>query len=81
MKTTLNIRTIILDQIKKAAQSKGISCSEMIAFLLKKVMSEIGNPASLGTMVKYQDRSKTEESHRFHVQVKEDMYEYWLDKY
>ncbi len=79
MKTTLNIQIDLLDQIKKVALSNGISCSEMIALLLKRIMQEIGNPENLGIMVEYQDRCDPSRWHVFHVQVKEDTYEYWLD--
>jgi hypothetical protein len=68
-----------LDQIKKIALSNGISCSEMIVLLLKKVMAEISNPESMGKMIKYQDRCNAPKWHVFHVKVREDTYEYWLD--
>ena len=79
METTLNIGTDVLEQITRAAQANGISCSEMINFLINKVMGDNKDPVRLGRMVQYQNRRRSEEWHVFHVQVREDIYEYWLD--
>jgi hypothetical protein len=79
METTLNIRADILEQISRAAQANGISCSEMIVLLIKKATADIANPGRIGRMVQYQGRRSTPEWRVFHVQVREDMYEYWLD--
>ena len=79
MQTTLNIRTDILEQITRAATSNGISCSVMIALLIQQVAADIVNPGRIGRMVQYQGRHSSPEWHAFHVQVREDVYEYWLD--
>jgi hypothetical protein len=79
METTLNIHTDILEQIAKAAQSNHISRSEMILFLIKKVARDISNPGRIGRLVQYQDKARPEDWRVFHVKVREDMYEYWLD--
>ncbi len=79
MKTTLNIGVDILNQIKKAAKSKGISSSDMILFLLSKVAGEIGNHGKIGRLIRYQARRHPDEWHTFHISVREDMFEYWLD--
>ncbi len=79
METTLNIHREILNQISEAAQIRSISRSEMIAYLLKEVMGEISDHGSLGSTVKYQKGRKPCNWHRFHVTVKDDMYEYWQD--
>jgi hypothetical protein len=79
MKTTLHIRNDILDQIKSAAKTNNISCSEIIFLLIKKITADIPNPGKIGRMVKYQNRGRPEDWHKFHVQIREDMYEYWLD--
>jgi hypothetical protein len=79
METTLNIRADILEQIARVANSNGISCSEMIALLIQQVTADIANPGRIGRMVQYQGRRSTPEWHVLHVQVREDMYEYWLD--
>ncbi len=79
MKTTINIRIDILEQINKAAKIKGISRAELIFALITKVSDEIQNPESIGNLVQYQKRSKPQNWHAFHIQVREDMYEYWLD--
>jgi hypothetical protein len=79
METTLNIRADILEQITRAANSNSISCSEMIALLILQVTADIANPGRIGMMVQYQGRRSSQDWHVFHVQVREDMYEYWLD--
>src|SRR5271157_5384356 len=79
METTLNIRIDILEQIKKAAEDKGISYSEMIFLLMTKVTNDVGMPGKIGRLIQYQIRRRPEDWHVFHVNVREDMYEYWLD--
>jgi hypothetical protein len=79
METTLNIHVDILEIIKREASLKNISNSKLIHFLIQKVAEDIGDPGTIGRMVKYQDRHKPEEWHFFHIQVREDVYEYWLD--
>jgi hypothetical protein len=79
METTLNIRTDISVKIAFAAQARGISRSQMIAILIKKVMDDISNPGRMGNLVQYQQRRKQGEWHTFHLYVREDDYEYFLD--
>jgi hypothetical protein len=79
METTLNIRADILEQIAGAALDRGISCSDMVHFLIQKTAKDIAKPKCIGRMVRYQDRRKPEEWHIFHIQLREDTYEYWLD--
>ena len=79
METTLNIRADILEQIAGAAHANNMSCSEMIALLMQKVTADIANPGRIGRMVQYQGRRSSHDWRVFHVQVREDMYEYWLD--
>jgi hypothetical protein len=56
METTLNVRKDILEQIIKASKFNGISCSEMIAHLIRNVMGDIANPRCIGKMGRYQGR-------------------------
>ncbi len=79
MKTTLNIRTYILRQISLAAKAESISCSAMIAILLKKAMKGIGSPDCMGRLVQYQEPCRPEEQHTFHITWKEYDYEYFQD--
>jgi hypothetical protein len=79
METTLNIRIDVSKKITFAAQARGISCSEMIAILIKKVMHDISNPGRMGKLVQYQERRRQNEWHTFHLCVREDDYEYFLD--
>jgi hypothetical protein len=79
METTINIRVDIFEQIAGAAQSRGISCSDMIMLLLKKSAGDVANPECFGRLVRYQCRQRKVDWHVFHIKVREDMYEYWLD--
>jgi hypothetical protein len=79
METTINVRTDISEKITLAARSRGISRSEMIVILIKKVMDDISSPGRFGKLVQYQDRRSPNEWQTFHVQVREDDYEYFLD--
>ncbi len=79
METTLYIRMDILKKIQCAAQLKNISCSKMIAILLRQVMGSIQNPWPVGILVRYQQRRKPEEWYTLHVQLIEDDYEFVQD--
>ncbi|MBN2077548.1 MAG: hypothetical protein JW838_01190 [Spirochaetes bacterium] len=79
METTLNIHTSTLEKITTAARVKGIPRSVLILILIKKTMNEISEPGKLGTVVRYQSRQRPEEWRIFHLQVKPDEYEYFLD--
>ena len=79
METTLNIRHDLLQQIARVAQSEGVSRSEIIMFLIKKTTADMSSPEGFGSLVRYQSRQKSGNWRVFHVQVREDMYEYWLD--
>ncbi len=79
METTLNINTDLLEAITRAAHRKGISRSEMIVLVLKKVMNEISGPVRYGKPVLYQEKSLPESWHTFHLQIREDDYEFLLD--
>lgn len=79
METTLNVHVGILKQITRAAESKGISRSDLIIILIKKVMDENWKTVNLGRMVKYQGKSGLENWHLFHLKLRDDDYEYFLD--
>jgi hypothetical protein len=79
METTLNIHTKISEQITMASRLMGISRSTVIVILVKKVMDDISNPGQPGRLVQYQTRRKQDEWHTFHLSVREDDYEYFLD--
>jgi hypothetical protein len=79
METTLNIHIDILRKITMAAGSLGISRSELITLLIKKMMDDITDPGRLGSMVQYQERSSPDCWRVFHLQVGFDDYEYFID--
>jgi hypothetical protein len=79
METTINIHIDILGKIRAAALSGGVSCSGLIILLIKKVMDDMPDTGRPGRMVRYQDRAQPEEWLTFHLQLREDDYEYLLD--
>jgi len=79
METTLNLRPDISNMIAIAARRKGVSRSEIILTLLKKVMDDISDPGRMGRMVKYQERREKTEWVKFHLVLRVDEYEYLLD--
>jgi len=79
METTLKIDLEIMEKITLAAKSKKISRTELIIILLNKVMDSTVEPYFLGKMVKYQKRRNRDEWHRFHIKLKLDEYEFFLD--
>ncbi len=79
METTLNIHVDIYKLINSAATAKGISRSELIVVLLKMVMDDIENPSTFGKLVQYQKKCMPDKWRTFHVSLREDDYEYFLD--
>jgi hypothetical protein len=79
METTLNIHLDILRIISRAAKNRGISRSEMMIMLFKRVMEDVAGPARYGSLIIYQERSGKECWHTFHIKLREDDYEYLLD--
>ncbi len=79
METTLNINSDIMASLTDAAQRKGISRSEMIMILMKKIMHNVSSPARHGKPIIYQKRAMPDTWHTFHLQLREDDYEYLLD--
>ncbi len=79
METTLNMHIDVLEKITRAAQKRGISRSKLIVQLIKNVMHDIPDPGRMGRLVKYQERSRPENWHTFHIHLRIDDYEYLLD--
>ncbi|MFC1668820.1 hypothetical protein ACFL20_00385 [Spirochaetota bacterium] len=79
IETTININIGILDMLNGMSEKCGISRTEMIVFLLKKVMNENTNRVSINNSVKYQEGSSNSAWHKFHIRLKDDEYEYFLD--
>ncbi len=79
METTLYIGVDVLNKISVAAQKFGISRSEMIIIILKKMMDDIGDPSVFGNLVRYQGRRRPEDWHTFHITLRPDDYEYFID--
>ncbi len=79
METTLNIDKDILNKMTRAAQLKRISRTELIVILMNKVMGETMNPFFFGRMVQYQEKRDPGEWHKFHIILRPDEYEFFLD--
>jgi hypothetical protein len=79
METTLNIGANVLEQITAAAKTCGFSRSAMIVYLIKRFMDEIPDPDRLGRMIQYQERKGKSNWHTFHLYLRDDDYEYFLD--
>lgn len=79
METTLNIHSEILKKINAAAEKHGISRSALILLLIKKAMDDFPNPDNIGKLIRYQRKSEPEDWHVFHIKVRMDDYEYFLD--
>ncbi len=79
METTLNMRIDILEAITRAAKSRGMTRSQMIVFLIKKVMADIPDVLPMGSMVRYQERRKPGDWRVIHVRVSVYEYEYMVD--
>jgi hypothetical protein len=79
METTLNIQVDVLNRINHAARNIGISRSELIAILIKKMMHNVSNPGRMGKLVRYQQRRGPGTWRLFHVKMRVDDYEYFLD--
>ena len=79
MDTTLNIRADILERIDEAATRIGLSRSRVAVFLIKEVMTNIGNPEPIGKLVRYQRPCKPFEWRVIHVWYREDEFEYFQD--
>lgn len=79
METTLTINNINYDAITRAAKQKGISRSDMIVALLKKVMVTVSGPSRYGRGIQYQERSTQCSLRPIHISLREDDYEYILD--
>ncbi len=79
METTLNMPTDILEIVNREACARGITRSEMIVFLIKKVMANAPDALPLGRMVRYQERRRPGGWRVVHVRVSAYEYEYMVD--
>ncbi len=51
----------------------------MMVMVLKEVMTEVTGPVRYGKLICYQEQSTPDTWHRFHLQLREDDYEFLLD--
>ncbi len=79
METTINIHIDVLKIIACAADAKGLSRSKIIHTLLKKVMVKSSEVLRMGRLVQYQEKHPPDEWHTFHIVLREDEYEYFMD--
>jgi hypothetical protein len=79
METTVNIHVDLLQTLNLEAQSRRISRSELAVILIKMLMDNIPEPVRPWRMVRYQKNADKHVWRRFHIQLREDDYEYLLD--
>jgi hypothetical protein len=79
IETTISIHSTILEKIRLAALQSGISRSQVIIHLVKKEMNNAQNHTIQGKRIRYQDRDSGKNRHTFHLQLRPDDYEYFLD--
>jgi len=78
IKTTLNFRSDVMDELKMAAHSLGTSRSDLIVLMLKMMMKSTIRIDRHKT-VQYQEKQAESSWHRFHIRLREDDYEYFTD--
>jgi hypothetical protein len=79
IETTISIHSTILEKINHAALLMDISRSQIIIQLIKKEMNNAQNHTIQGKRIQYQDRDCRKNWHTFHLQIRPDDYEYFLD--
>jgi len=79
IETTLNVNVKNMEIISTEAEKAGISRSEFIVNLLKLVMVYDVKKAEVLSTVKYQQSTDNCSWHRFHITLKAEDYEFFLD--
>ncbi|HOD13612.1 MAG TPA: hypothetical protein PK307_16435 [Spirochaetota bacterium] len=79
IETTINIRGSLKRRIVTASYRSGVTCSDIIAAALKRVMKEDEHEMKIGTRVKYQKRRDPSEWETLHVLWLPEDYEYFTD--
>jgi hypothetical protein len=79
IETTLNIKIHLLDKINYAAKYHGIHRIELIILLFKMVMKDAPKYIRYGKRVEYQSRHNNGAWHAFHIQLRPNDYECFLD--
>ena len=79
METTLNIHEVILAKITRLAENYKKSRTEIIIYLLKRVMRDMQNTPTMRRLIQYQKRNMPGDWATFHISFHPDDYEYFLD--
>lgn len=79
MRTTINIHIGIFAHLDRAAKRNGIPVSDLIGQLLNRVMADKDTRPCRGRPVAYQARNARPAWRILHLNVKDDVYECWLD--
>ncbi|MBN1496075.1 MAG: hypothetical protein JXA07_04860 [Spirochaetes bacterium] len=79
IETTINIHSIFLEQINRAALKTGKSRNQIIIMLIKKQMDDMQGHIQNGKRIQYQEKASREYWHTIHLQLRPDDYEYFLD--
>lgn len=77
--TTFHLQNYLVEKINRAAKQKGISRTELIIFLIKKVMDNTPEHVHYGRRIKYQSRYNHDAWRTFHTRLRQNDYECILD--
>jgi hypothetical protein len=79
MRTTININSLLLLELKESARKLDITTNELIEILLRKAFSQNRLKAVAFSGIKYQERDPGKKWKRHHVRFEYHMYEHCLD--
>ncbi|MFC1671353.1 hypothetical protein ACFL20_13250 [Spirochaetota bacterium] len=79
IETTININNEILELVSITAKKTGLSRTRIITNLLKQVMNDNWKKIPTSCSIKYQNKDPKQNWHKFHIRIREDDYEYFLD--
>lgn len=79
IRTTINIRSTILDILDELSDETGLSRTKIIHFLLEKAKDDRHSALNFNSAVKYQVKAASEEWHKFHISFNSGFYELCID--
>ncbi|MBP7737229.1 MAG: hypothetical protein KA369_14715 [Spirochaetes bacterium] len=79
IETTINLNSYIFSLISRAALLTGLSKSDIISSVMRRLGDDYENMTNTWTRVRYQKRDANPYWHILHITLKPDEYEYFLD--
>jgi len=79
IETTIQIHKSILKRLNTTAEITGKSRTNLVAYLMQRVMNNNHKKLKFFSRVKYQARDIKENWHKLHITLNEYEYEYFLD--